>query len=115
MLYVMRGSEPYLRDLLVCVCVLWGREEEAVEGCLEEYIGETGDTSPHRITVYKQQIRDAFTGMLYVSWQIDNCVMNQRIKFKTLPLHKFQNDNTVIRKIKENYFINLTKPKLNAS
>ena len=27
-------------------------------GCQEEYIGETGDTIRHRLTVHRQQIRD---------------------------------------------------------
>ncbi|MEW8548313.1 MAG: GIY-YIG nuclease family protein, partial [Candidatus Thiodiazotropha sp.] len=82
-------------------------------GCQEEYIGETGDTLRHRVTVHKQQIRDPSTRMLYVSGHIDNCARNQTTKFKILPLYKMQNDNAAARKMKENFFIDLFKPKLN--
>ena len=82
-------------------------------GCQEEYIGETGDTLRHRLTVHRQQIRDASTRMLYVSGHIANYAKNQSIKFQILPLYKMQNDNMTSRKMKENYFINLFKPKLN--
>ena len=82
-------------------------------GCQEEYIGDTGDTLRHRLTVHRQQIRDESTRMLYVSGHIANCAKNQSIKFQILRLYKMQNDNTTSRKMKENYFINLFKPKLN--
>ena len=82
-------------------------------GCQEEYIGETGETLRHRLTVHRQQIRDASTRMLYVSGHKANCAKNQSIKFQILPLYKMQNDNTTSRKMKENYFINLFNPKLN--
>ena len=82
-------------------------------GCREEYIGETGDTPRHRVTVYKQEIRDASTRMLYVSGHIDYCARNQQTKFKIWPLYKIQNDNAAARTMKEDYFINLLKPKLN--
>ena len=81
-------------------------------GCHEEYIGETGDTLRHRVTVHKEQIRDASTRMLYASGHIDYCARNQFTKFKIWPLYKMQNDNAA-RKMKENYFINLFKPNLN--
>ena len=82
-------------------------------GCQEEYIGETGNTLRHRLTAYRQQIRDASTRMLYISGHVANCAKNQSIKFQILPLYKMQNDNMTSRKMKENYFINLFKPKLN--
>ncbi|MEW8512949.1 MAG: GIY-YIG nuclease family protein [Candidatus Thiodiazotropha sp.] len=82
-------------------------------GCHEEYIGETGDTLRHRVTVHKQQIRDASTRMLYVSGHIDHCARNKPIKFKIWPLYKMQSDNAALRKMKEQFFINLFKPKLN--
>ena len=81
--------------------------------CQEEYIGETGETLRHRLTVHRQQIRDASTRMLYVSGHIANCAKNQSIKFQILPLYKMQNNNMTSRKMKENYFINLFKLKLN--
>ena len=51
--------------------------------------------------------------MLYVSGHIANCAKNQPIKFQILPFYKMQNYNMTSRKMKENYFINLFKPKLN--
>ena len=82
-----------------------------VEGVKKEYIGETGDTLRHRLTVHRQQIRDASTR--YVSSHIANCAINNAIKFKILPLYKMKIDNMTSRKMKENYFINLFKPKWN--
>ena len=62
-------------------------------GCQEEYIGETGDTLRHRLTVHRQQIRDARLRMLYVSGHIEDCARNQLVKFRTLPLYKMQTDS----------------------
>ena len=67
-------------------------------GCHEEYIGETGDTLRHRVTVHKQQIRDVSTRMLYVSGHIDHWTRNKPIKFKIWPLYKMQSDNAAQRK-----------------
>ena len=50
-------------------------------GCQEEYIGETGDTLRHRLTVHRQQIQDASTRVIYVSGHIANCAKYQSIKF----------------------------------
>ena len=70
--------------------------------CQEEYLGETGDTVRHRLTVHRQQIRDASTRMLYVSGHIATCAKNQSIQLQILPLYKMQNDNMTSRKMKEN-------------
>ena len=83
------------------------------KGCDEEYIGETGDTLRHRLTVHRQQIRDARVRILYVSNHIANCARIQPVKFSILPLYKMQTDCVSARKIKEKHFIGLFKPKLN--
>ena len=40
-------------------------------GCGEQYIGETGDTLRHRMTVHRQQILDQSTRKLAVSKHIN--------------------------------------------
>ena len=85
------------------------------KGCDEEYIGETGDTLRHRLTVHRQQIRDARVRILYVSNHIANCARFQPVKFTILPLYKMQTDCVSARKMKEKRFIGLFKPKLNKS
>lgn len=65
-----------VKNLIYVICWV-GRQEE--------YVSETGDTLRHRVTVYKQHIREA-TRMLYQRGHIDNCTRNQRIKFKILPI-----------------------------
>ena len=84
-----------------------------MHGCDEEYIGETGDTLHHRLTVHRQQIRDARVRILYVSNHIANCARFQPVKFTILPLYKMQTDCVSARKMKEKHFIGLLKPKLN--
>ena len=85
-------------------------------GCQEDLvaknIGKTGDTLRRRLTVHRQQIRDARSRMLYVSGHIENCARNQSVKFKILPLYKMQNDSTSARKLKENNFIGLFQAKI---
>ena len=85
-------------------------------GCQEEYIGETGDTLRHRLTVHRQQIGDARLRMLYVSGHIKDCARNQSVKVKILPLYKMQKDSASARKLKEDlffFFFFFFKPKLN--
>lgn len=82
-------------------------------GCQEEYIGETGDTLRHRLTVHRQQIRNPNVRMLYVSEHISICSRQPGIKFKVFPLYKMRTDSIIARKLKESYFIDLFRPKLN--
>ena len=42
-------------------------------GCDEEYIGETCDSLPHRMTVHRQQIRNSNVRILHVSNPITTC------------------------------------------
>ena len=51
-------------------------------GCGEEYIGETGDSLRHRMTVHRQQIRQTNVRILHVSSHIANCTaFRQAITF----------------------------------
>lgn len=83
------------------------------QGCHEEYIGETGDILRHRLTVHRQQIRNPSVRMLYVSEHISVCSGQLDVKFKVFPLYKTNTDSITARKLKESYFIELFKPKLN--
>ena len=82
-------------------------------GCDEEYIGETGDSLRHRMTVHRQQIRNSNFRILHVSNHIATCARNCETPFKLFPLYKMKEADTTIRKMKESYFIDLFKPKLN--
>ena len=84
-------------------------------GCGEEYIGQTGDYLRKRVTVHNQQIRDPRTRMLYVSGHIDTCAHQIIPKYTIFPFYKMYSDSVSFRCAKENYFINLLKPKLNKS
>ena len=79
----------------------------------EEYIGETGDSLRHRMTVHRQQIRQTNVRILHVSTDIANCARNYAIKFKLFALYKLKKDRVNDRKMRETYFIELFKPKLN--
>ena len=83
------------------------------KACDEEYIGVTGDTLRHRLTVHRQYIRDVRVRILYTSGHIANCARFQPIKHTILALYKMQTDCATTRKMKENYFIGLFKPKSN--
>ena len=80
-------------------------------GCGEEYIGQTGDFLRKRVTVHNQQIRDPKTRMLYVSGHIDICAHQLIPKYMIFPFYKMYSESVSFRCAKENYFINLLKPK----
>lgn len=82
-------------------------------GCDEEYIGETGDSLRHRMTVHRQQIRNSSVRILHVSNHMANCARNSEIPFRLFPLYKMKGTDATLRKMKESYFIDLFKPKLN--
>ena len=79
-------------------------------GCGEEYIG---DTLRHRMTLHRQHIRHSNVRKLFVSEHIANYATGLDINFRLFPLSKLKTDNATSRKIKESYFIELFKPKLN--
>ena len=45
-------------------------------GCDEKYIGETGDSLRHRMTVYRQQMRNSNVRILHVSNHMATCAKN---------------------------------------
>ena len=83
-------------------------------GCKKEYIGETGDFLRHRVTVHNQQIRDENLQHLQVSKHLANCPTTE-VRYQIFPFYKLNNDNKLLRKAKEEQFINLFKPALNAN
>lgn len=84
-------------------------------GCGEHYIGQTGDTLRHRMTVHRQQIRETRYHCTAVSGHLRNCTKNIFPNFTVCPIYKFYNDTTEKeRETKEKHFISLFKPELNA-
>ena len=67
-------------------------------GCGENYIGETGDTLRHPMTVHKLQIREPTTKKLGISKHINACAAGIKPNFTVFLFTKFL---TNIRKIKE--------------
>ena len=82
-------------------------------GCGEEYIGETGDFLRKSVTVHNQQILDPKTRMLKVSGHIDNCARRLEPKYHIFPFYKMYTESVTLRRLKEKFFINTLKPKLN--
>ena len=79
--------------------------------CNAQYIGETGNELKTRMTVHRQQIRDANLRVLKVSKHMFDCGKG----FTVFPFYKLHpNVSTVDRRNKEQYFIGLFKPTLNA-
>ena len=63
-----------------------------------------------RVRVHKQQIRDPAVRNTPCSAHFDICGHKQFIIF---PFYKVKSDNENLRRAKENFFINIFKPKLN--
>ena len=84
------------------------RETYFRESCSEEYIGETGNSLQHQITVHRQQIRQTNVRILYVSSHIANCARNYAVKFKLFPLYTLKQDSVTVRKMQETYFIEMS-------
>ena len=84
-------------------------------GCGENYIGQTGDTLRHRMTVHRQQIREPKYQCTLVSEHIKNCVVNTTPNFTIIPFYKFKCETTEQeRETKEKIFFHKYKPILNA-
>ena len=84
-------------------------------GCGEHYIGQTGETIRHRMTVHRQQIRQTEYQCTAVSGHIRTCAENIFPNFTVFPIYKFYNKTSEKeRETKEKHFISLFKPKLNA-
>lgn len=84
-------------------------------GCGENYIGQTGDTLRHRMTVHRQQIREPKYQCTPVSGHIRNCAKDVFPNFTVFPFYKFHKKTTEIeRENKESLFISKFNPVLNA-
>lgn len=84
-------------------------------GCGENYIGQTGDTLRHRMTVHRQQLRETKYQCTAVSGHLRNCAKNIFPNLTVCPIYKFYKITTEKeRETKEKHFISLYKPKLNA-
>ena len=83
-------------------------------GCGEQYIGETGDTLRHRLTVHRQQIRQKEYRQLKVSAHIEECAGSREPNFDIVPFYKMREDSKIKRCLKEKYFISKFRPSLNA-
>ena len=82
-------------------------------GCNEFYIGQTSDFRK-RVTVHKQQIRQAEYQQIPLSGHIRNCAKNKSPMFYIFPLYYFFHKSTESeRTIKEKRFIEIFNPKLN--
>lgn len=77
-----------------------------------QYIGQTNDLRK-RVTIHRQQIKDAELRKLPVSQHIHRCAKNITPQFTIFPFYKMNNDNTQARLIKETHFIQKFKPSLN--
>ena len=82
------------------------------QGCKEEYIGETGNLR-NRVNLHNQHIRNPDMAPLPVSRHISACARESQQKFHIFPLYKMNCNDVTLRRLKENYFIKLFKPKLN--
>lgn len=80
--------------------------------CPEYYVGETGNTLRTRVRVHKQQITDDNYRHMKVSKHIHCCGKDN---FSIMPIHKMSsNSNVTSRKHKEQQFLQLLCPSLNA-
>ena len=80
-------------------------------GCNLSYIGETGDELKNRTTGHRSGIIN--NNQLEVDMHIHSCTRHLLTKFKIIPFYKVKNDNILLRRAKESYFIALFKPELN--
>lgn len=80
-------------------------------GCSENYIGQTGNSLCERMRVHRQQIRSKETRQIPLSGHLDSCGNGV---FSVFPFHKMTDNSFAKRQIKENNFIKLFSPKLNA-
>ena len=89
------------RNLIYCI---------TCPGCDEFYIGETKTKLTSRVNVHRHQIKNAALRCIPCSEHLDICAQGD---FKIFPFHKINEENDLLRKTKEEYFIGLLNPKLN--
>ena len=80
-------------------------------GCNLSYIGETGDELKNRTNGHRAGIMNE--NQLEVDIHIHRCTTNLQKKFEIIPFYKVKEDNILLRRAKESYFIALYKPELN--
>ena len=80
--------------------------------CNAQYIGETNNFRL-RMNLHRDHTRK--NAVLAVNKHLYECNMNSEIKFRVMPFFKVRQDDTLLRKMKENYFIKKFTPILNRS
>ena len=80
------------------------------QGCKDTYIGETGCLVKKGINIYRQHIRQTQYQQLVVQEHLRTC---RDGKFHMFPFFKILQENTLLRKSYEDYFIDEFKPSLN--
>lgn len=79
----------------------------------DKYIGETGDSLRHQMTVYRQHIRYSNVRTLRISNHIASCARNVLFNLSySFVLNKVKQDSLTIRQMKVSYFINFFNSKL---
>ena len=103
--YTFKVNANMSCNVLNCIYVL------QCNGCHEIYIGETSNFRL-RGNLHKSHINQNCG--LNVSRHIHACANGQIIKFKIMPFYKILNDDSRLRKEKENHSITKFKPSLNS-
>ena len=80
------------------------------QGCKEEYIGETGCLVKERLNIYRQHIRQPQYQQLPVEGHLRTCADG---RFHMFPFFKICQNNKLLLKSYEDYFIDKFKPSLN--
>ena len=83
--------------------------------CKEIYIGQTGGPLNLRMNVHRQHITHQRYRILPVSHHIATCAAGMDPKFKVFPFYKANNMDDTQREMKEQFFIDKLKPKLNST
>ena len=80
-------------------------------GCNLSYIGETGDELKNRTNGHRSGIMN--NNQLEVDMHIYRCAKNLQKKFNIIPFYKVKEDNILLRRAKESFFIARFNPELN--
>ena len=84
-------------------------------GCMELYIGQTGDLLKNRMTVHRHHIKHPDAAPLPVSRHISRCAADKDKQFEVMPFFQLSwNTTKHMREIKESCFISQFKPSLNS-
>ena len=83
--------------------------------CKEQYIGQTGGPLQRRLALHRNHINQERNRVLPVSHHIARCANGLKPPFRVFPFYKAINMSDHEREIKEQFFIDKYKPKLNSS